>query len=917
MLREGQTFGRYVIEALIGEGGMGKVFRAEDTSLRRRVALKVLLLKGGTPSELEESKARMLREARAAAALEHPNVVSIYDIGSVDGTPFIAMELVQGKNLHAFVGDATVPWERRLRWLLDAGSALAAAHEAGLVHRDIKPENVMIRAEGRVKVLDFGIARRASVPGGHDATAPQGGIETITGQGVIIGTLRYMSPEQLAGKPLDGRADQFAWGVMAYELFAGDAPWPAHPDILASVTAILTVTPASLVERAPFLPPPVASAIHRTLSKSPEERFATMGDLLAALEPFAAKGSVPPSGQAGVSSIPVPAPQSLRAIAANAPTVPLPSTGSSMAVDPSRWPPRRSAARAALRGGAAMAAVVAVALGAWLGFRGHIDGRTSASAPAPSASASGARTTLLDLPVPATTVPEAATAYRAGLQALYDASTTAAAGSFLEAATKDPGMAAAHLRYAYNDLFFHTADAHAHFEKASGLRSTLTPHDAALLDAIAPLFDSQPPDWAETEQRLVAASAKAPADVELLHDLAATRYFLGKVTDALASVDAVLAIDPHFAGALATKERILAREGDVDAVVRTSNACLKTAPRAASCLTVRLQTEGIVGRCEDYEQSAKRLIAINPQDATGYDYLGFAALAAGRSSDSVLDIFRTGWRFAGSDADWTEALDRVGTYALWGDALHLEKALDSLEHEAEQQGDAFEHLTAAWFRVEAAAELGSPGGARAASGYLDRAATWQQDPGSDAQTIAFDVVPMMSKALERAGKMSHADFERRRDDWVAGWRTRIGSQLVGYLWMYGYAQTVTTPDEAAQALAVLPEFVPLPEYRLWWIVDAGMGRTYLLGGRPKDAIPLLQRASSRCDPPEDPFVYVYAALWLGEALEAVKRNDEACTAYGKVIQRWSGFGARSVSLRKARARTAALGCPAKGKAPGP
>jgi tetratricopeptide (TPR) repeat protein len=292
MLRPGDRFDRYVIEAAIGQGGMGRVYRAEDTKLHRRVALKVLTAdKDGDPGRWQEAAARMLREARSAAALDHPCAVSIFDVGEVDGTPYIAMELVPGKNLRYLVGAADVPWERKLRWLLDVGAALAAAHDAGLVHRDVKPENVVLRDDGRVKVLDFGIARRSSIP--TEATGPRGSGETVTAQGIVVGTLQYMAPEQLAGKPFDGRADQFAWAVTAYELFAGHVPWPPADDALATAAAVLTQPPPPLGPLAPYLPEPVAAAIHRALAKAPDERFASMGEILKALEPYAAAPSSP------------------------------------------------------------------------------------------------------------------------------------------------------------------------------------------------------------------------------------------------------------------------------------------------------------------------------------------------------------------------------------------------------------------------------------------------------------------------------------------------------------------------------------------------------------------------------------------------------------------------------------------------
>src|SRR3954454_11887758 len=153
VLTEGQTFAHYVIEAPIGEGGMGEVYRAFDEKLRRKVALKVIHPDLAVP----DAAARLVREARAAAPLAHPNTIAIYDLGEIDGTVFLVMELISGAPLRAYVGDASVPFTRKLRWLVDVARGLAAAHKAGLVHRDVKPANVMVSDEGLVKVLDFGL----------------------------------------------------------------------------------------------------------------------------------------------------------------------------------------------------------------------------------------------------------------------------------------------------------------------------------------------------------------------------------------------------------------------------------------------------------------------------------------------------------------------------------------------------------------------------------------------------------------------------------------------------------------------------------------------------------------------------------------------------------------------------------------
>jgi len=298
MLKPGDTFERYTVEAAIGQGGMGCVYRAHDTRLGRRVALKVI--SDGLASA--DADARLVREARAAAALDHPNAVAIFDVGEVAGAPYIVMEFVEGRTLRGEIGDAEVPLSKKIAWLADVARALAAAHRRGLVHRDVKPENVMVRSDGVVKVLDFGIARRA---GGrvdpHGPTRPTAQetptLPTLTVEGVRLGTPLYMSPEQIRGEELDGRADQFAWGVLAYELLSGRLPWRRANDALAAVASILTdeVKGAALDEAR--VPLEVQSVLQRTLAKPPADRFATMDDVVHALE-AAVKGEAPPPPKA-------------------------------------------------------------------------------------------------------------------------------------------------------------------------------------------------------------------------------------------------------------------------------------------------------------------------------------------------------------------------------------------------------------------------------------------------------------------------------------------------------------------------------------------------------------------------------------------------------------------------------------------
>ncbi len=303
-MRPGEQFERYTVEGILGSGGMGCVYRAHDPKLGRDVAIKVLLPGGGqdaTPSD--ESKARMVREARAAAALSHPNAVSIYDVGESDANgPYIVMELVSGRSLRDASRDSSAKTSDKIRWLKETASALAAAHDRGIVHRDVKPENVIVRTDGVAKVLDFGIARRFD--SAIDPSAPtEAPLPTLTEQGAQLGTPLYMAPEQIKGDPVDGRSDQFSWGVLAYEVFTGKLPWRVDKGPLGAAASILTDKPPPMAD----VSTEVEAVVKRALSKDPADRYASMRELMSALDeagsatqvatsgPFVVKDSVEPA----------------------------------------------------------------------------------------------------------------------------------------------------------------------------------------------------------------------------------------------------------------------------------------------------------------------------------------------------------------------------------------------------------------------------------------------------------------------------------------------------------------------------------------------------------------------------------------------------------------------------------------------
>lgn len=277
----GKVLSQYQITEKLGEGGMGVVWKARDTHLERFVALKTL--SAGKLLD-PERKRRFVQEAKAASALNHPNIVHIYDIAEAEGVPFIAMEYVAGKTLDQLIGRKGLRIGETLKYAVQIADALAKAHAAGIIHRDLKPSNVMVTESGLVKVLDFGLAKLAeTAPGefGETATirAPEG---PHTDEGTIVGTTAYMSPEQAEGKKVDARSDIFSFGSVLYEMVTGQRAFRGDSK-LSTLSAILKDDPKPVSSIAPDVPRDLEKIISRCLRKDPDRRFQHMGDLKIAL----------------------------------------------------------------------------------------------------------------------------------------------------------------------------------------------------------------------------------------------------------------------------------------------------------------------------------------------------------------------------------------------------------------------------------------------------------------------------------------------------------------------------------------------------------------------------------------------------------------------------------------------------------
>ncbi|MFN2480058.1 MAG: protein kinase, partial [Pyrinomonadaceae bacterium] len=289
--------GRYEIRAQIGAGGMGEVYLARDPKINRDVAIKVL------PADFSSDAERLRRfeqEAQAAGALNHPNILSIYDVDTHDGSPYVVSELLEGETLREQLGGAPLPARKALDYALQTARGLAAAHEKGIVHRDLKPENLFVTQDGRVKILDFGIAKLVEPRDGSEARTDLPTRKLNTEPGVVVGTVGYMSPEQVRGQRVDHRSDIFSLGVVLYEMLSGRRAFHGGSAV-ETLNAILKEDPPELSESNGQINPALERVVGHCLEKSPGQRFQSAWDVAFALEALSGLSS----SRTGAAALPL------------------------------------------------------------------------------------------------------------------------------------------------------------------------------------------------------------------------------------------------------------------------------------------------------------------------------------------------------------------------------------------------------------------------------------------------------------------------------------------------------------------------------------------------------------------------------------------------------------------------------------
>ncbi len=291
-VQPGDRVASYTVERRLGAGGMGEVWRARDERLGRDVAIKLLL---PHPSDADERVRAFQQEARAAGTLNHTNVLTVYDVGDHDGAPYLVTECLEGEPLRARLGAGALSVDAALDVALQVARGLGAAHARGIVHRDLKPENIFLALDGRVKILDFGLATL------HDAAppaSPSPDVPAGTTHSLVAGTAGYMAPEQVRGEVVDRRADIFALGAVLYEMLAGRRPFKAE-STLGTLDAVLTLEPPDLSDFRRDVPPALSHIVRRCLAKSPGDRFDTVPDLVSALDAVIGARNLPPPPSVG------------------------------------------------------------------------------------------------------------------------------------------------------------------------------------------------------------------------------------------------------------------------------------------------------------------------------------------------------------------------------------------------------------------------------------------------------------------------------------------------------------------------------------------------------------------------------------------------------------------------------------------
>lgn len=847
--------GRYRVVSLLGRGGMGEVYRAYDEVLQRTVALKIVCVDGtGTGTARDEFSRRLMKEARLVAGLNHPHIVEIHDAGESEGLPYLILELCEGGNLRHVVERGMASPEDRIRWMREIAEALAFAHARGIIHRDVKPENVVLTAAGSAKLVDFGIAK---------ALAPDARVQVTQG---IVGTPRYMAPEQLLGERVDARADQYAWALVIHELYTG-----APLDRLTGASAERMVSLG--------VPPWAAPVLVRALAASREARFASMDEALEALRTAnllrsAKHGEFAEQTESESDEIETTSPVD---------TVPTASA-------PKPIPKARALVLPMVQIAAAMAGL-GVALGAasTIAARGR-----PAAEPIPSATVP---THSVPRPEASAVHPEADALVAGGVQLWMDGASRLARQSFARAAERDPSSARSRVLFVAASEWM-DSEAREHARVASSLRERLDGVDGALLDALQPLV-AEPTDVALSTRRFDALALRYPED--RVARLARAFHYL-RTRDSVGA----LRLATNAGGLpgntplwLSARAHLLA--GNTDAARPQLQACIEASPGAADCLAWLATIDANEGRCAAAEGAARQLISTNPDDLIGYTLLARAVMGQTHSTAATRAVLQARWeRGSTYMRSFLRSANEVVLDVYDGEFEKAYREIDAWDRVVATSSDAFERSYPRIWRIELNLELGrTKEAAEVAQSFALASHAWLPSDFYDTRIAT-------ARALYLTSQIGRTEFLQKRDVAIEMQQRKGGYySSPGVRWLENYVETLRDPEDVAAAVEAEPsERLLIDPLEHDDGVDAALGRLYIRAGRIDEAIASLRRATATCQFGK-PEYQVRAFLWLGEALEQKQDLPGACKAYAQVLERW-GREPKSVTARAARVRSEAV-----------
>ncbi|MFI5301553.1 MAG: tetratricopeptide repeat protein, partial [Polyangiales bacterium] len=525
-----------------------------------------------------------------------------------------------------------------------------------------------------------------------------------------------------------------------------------------------------------------------------------------------------------------------------------------------------------------------------------------------SAAPSTAPTAITELPVPKSATAGAAEAYHAGLAALRAG--RRAAPDFERALTLDPSMTSAHVQILSCGIEGIPLDTmRAHYRSASEQRASLGERDRMVLDAYTPLVAKEPTDYPEATRRLRAAVDRFPGDVQLW-DLLGGFGIDGGLEASLGAYESALALDPHDAQAMTNAAERDAYLGRFSAAKALLARCLEDAPTAGWCRDLLARLLASEGSCVELETRAREALIAGPTDPDPTEWL--AQSLAGRAPiEAVAEALQQSASRMTEPVRAIRAVDDAITLALFrGDFTAAIAHAHTLEERIKDSTLGRDHGRVASVLLDALTESGDSREATSVGrAFLARSSAWEAPSGGEDIAMSEDAVPSTLASLRSIGALDATAFATARDRWVTTWDTRAAKAVHNFVWMHGYAESSTTPEDAFTALGALAKYEPIPPFRPRTIGEAFIGRTYLLAGRVDEAIPWLERATRACSALRFPVTQTRTFYWLGLARESKGDVAGACAAHKVVIDRWAKATPRSVTLQAARTRRSALHCP--------